>query len=115
MDNQLSNSIKTPSEIDMSETETTIDTSFDIPDTSFGQLHEDKMSDTDMIQAVENYVPEQEAPRPRTQIIPYVTNPFRRDPSNDPRSELPPLPITDDMIEIIPFETRNVRPPDPEN
>ena len=67
-----------------------------------------------MIEAVQNYVPEQEVQRPRA-IIPNIIDPFRRNQSNDPRSELPPLPITDDMIKIIPFETRNVRPPDPEN
>ena len=45
-----------------------------------------------------------------TQTIPFVTNPFRGDPLNEPHLEIPPIPITDDMIETIPFETRNVRP-----
>ena len=95
-----------------------------MPNTNFGQLETHDISDNEMIEAVQHYVPEH-IPKPKVivpnitrpmAIMPNITYPVVRYQSNDyHRPELPPYPITDDMIETIPFETRNVRPPDPNN
>ena len=98
------------------------DTSFDsdIPtpntNTSIGQLQEEDtaMDDpTQQLRARGSNVPSDNVTQDEDQLnetIPFVAYPYNRDPLNDPRLDIPPGPITDDMIEIIPFDNRGVRP-----
>ena len=106
----------TPPGLNLSDTLNDSDLSNPNTQTYIGQLQEEDSEleeYTQQLRARDSNVPSDNVTQDDGQLndtIPFVANPQDRDPSNDPRLDIPPGPITDDMIEIIPFDNRGVRP-----
>ena len=76
------------------------------PDSDFGRLVEPDTQEDDLTQQLPDWNKATQEQQQMSEIIPFVANPQNRDQLNDSHMDLPPIPITDDMIETIPFDNR---------